>query len=418
MGVDISLVAEPPKGLFGPRRFDLEGVGEALLREAPLPEPLDRLSVVFPPDNGVMFARPISLEEDIRFELLEDGRLVVSAKTSSVGPGYHAWLIEALDAAADLLGFEWQETGEHFDETGYFADRDFERLQDEFARFFEALSAFVEEQSKEDGRNLKLAVEVDFRPVSLPGQVVTQRGWRDAAFFAGGTRGSPAQYYPWWEEAVEGPVALALAEAHLWMLFPWRAPLQERERQVGEVARDLLMAVRPLPGEWPAILGEVSDVLSADGFRAPRPQGIGYLRGEMDRWLPGDWSVRLPGWFEAGFERDGTIAAFWSDEITVRISSFTPSPERTVDLDAEFAEMEGSVRQLTERAAHAGSNFEKPDESWSERRQFEGKVATRAGVAIVTINYQSSDLDDRAAEIFLSVAPPAEIVDRGGSDDQ
>lgn len=47
------------------------------------------------------------LEEDVNLSLQDDGSLVVAAKTSSLGPGYHAHLVAALESVAEDIGFEW-----------------------------------------------------------------------------------------------------------------------------------------------------------------------------------------------------------------------------------------------------------------------------------------------------------------------
>ena len=53
---------------------------------------------------------------------LEGERLTLSEKTSSAGPGYHAWLIDLVDAVSAKLKLEWQWShpeGDTGDETGF-----------------------------------------------------------------------------------------------------------------------------------------------------------------------------------------------------------------------------------------------------------------------------------------------------------
>lgn len=259
-----------------------------------------------------------------------------------------------------------------------------------------------------------MALSEDFLPVGDGQALATQRGWRDPAFIAPATRADPSRYYPWWERDVTGPTALALAEAHLWTLFPWRSPLDDFEQSVGEVARDLLMQVRPLPGTWPSTLQELTSLLAAKDFRPPEPAGIGYLRGDMMRPLTGGWAIRLPGWFWDDTEDEGRAVVIWSQDRVVRGSSITIETKHPFDLEEALEEMERDVRHLSEHAAYAGSFEDMPDADWPNGRRFGGIVQfgkTASGVhtqhgCIVSLNYASSDLDDWAREVFLSVAPP------------
>src|SRR4051812_39896471 len=65
-------------------------------------------------------------EERIEISTTGGGRVVVSARTSGAGPGYHAFVCELLDAVGARLDVRWQgpdPTGQTGDETGYFHDR-------------------------------------------------------------------------------------------------------------------------------------------------------------------------------------------------------------------------------------------------------------------------------------------------------
>jgi hypothetical protein len=65
-----------------------------------------------------------------------DGETVTaSAKTSNVGPGYHAFLVFVLDSVQASLGLKW-EWAEEDDETGFARHGDFARLQAEMAKQF------------------------------------------------------------------------------------------------------------------------------------------------------------------------------------------------------------------------------------------------------------------------------------------
>ena len=74
------------------------------------------------------------------------GYALVSAKTSSAGPGYHAFFISCLDQIEKRLGLAWNWSedervgGEPTDETCHALSRDFSALQSDMAASSKACS--------------------------------------------------------------------------------------------------------------------------------------------------------------------------------------------------------------------------------------------------------------------------------------
>src|SRR5690349_16720519 len=60
---------------------------------------------------------------------LEDGHLILSAKTSSVGPGYHRLVVQFMDRLTERFGGSWKSEDGDVDETCFLQTRDFGRLQ-------------------------------------------------------------------------------------------------------------------------------------------------------------------------------------------------------------------------------------------------------------------------------------------------
>ena len=54
MGIGLSLLANPRRGLLGRKRFDLQEVADTLLALHPMPVPLDRLSHALPPEESAI----------------------------------------------------------------------------------------------------------------------------------------------------------------------------------------------------------------------------------------------------------------------------------------------------------------------------------------------------------------------------
>jgi len=75
--------------------------------------------------------------EDLEIFLDDRSRVVLSAKTSNAGPGYHIHLCEAARRMGADLGISWEPPDEEEgtgDETGYFETGDRERLEEEMRR--------------------------------------------------------------------------------------------------------------------------------------------------------------------------------------------------------------------------------------------------------------------------------------------
>src|SRR5688500_18526094 len=60
----------------------------------------------------------VPFEENIEFRI-EKGLVVVSAKTSGAGPGYHEFVVEVLDTLENEVGLRWNHGEDEGDETGF-----------------------------------------------------------------------------------------------------------------------------------------------------------------------------------------------------------------------------------------------------------------------------------------------------------
>jgi len=82
--------------------------------------------------RDVLYLELHPAEEDVRFFVDDHDYLICSARTSSAGPGYHAFLVELLEMIQGPAKISWiwdDEEKEFMDETTYFSKRDFNTLQ-------------------------------------------------------------------------------------------------------------------------------------------------------------------------------------------------------------------------------------------------------------------------------------------------
>src|SRR5437870_41727 len=127
MGVGFHLTANYPTAGTGESAADwLEQVAAWLEGHEAEPLMLCRAAQC---DHGepALFVQIHPGAEEVELCVPEPGRLIASAKTSTVGPGYHIFLCDRLRALGEHFGLAWHDpddaegTG---DETGYFFSHD------------------------------------------------------------------------------------------------------------------------------------------------------------------------------------------------------------------------------------------------------------------------------------------------------
>jgi hypothetical protein len=267
--------------------------------------------------------------EDVEIVDEGSGTILVSAKTSTTGPGYHAYLCELMDALGDACGVSWQPPDdEAFDETGYFHARDMGALENEFLSWLGGLAERLLEGASEGETGFIVSMGMAVR-FDCDAFLTTPLGPRSIEW-ARGVAKSPRlglDVFPWWDSARGARYALGRALSHMWVDVPWRSPVDDSERDL--LARiDALLATarREEPGlelpltEWAEIRRDLG--LASDGKLPAASSGrVGYRRREVWNALTGGWSLRAPGAFVGSFEEDGTWSAF-DGRLTLLFSSF------------------------------------------------------------------------------------------------
>ncbi|MBJ6760340.1 hypothetical protein JGU66_06165 [Myxococcaceae bacterium JPH2] len=263
---------------------------------------------------------------DVRIVAASEGRVVVSAETSAVGPGYHRYLCDHLLRMGDAHGIFWADPDEGSgvgDPTGYFHSRNADAIEPGFLAWLHLTVGRLVQRRSVGESGLTLSLPSD-RVFEHPGALLTPMGPRDEQWMLGvleePSRGRDV--FPWWEPTVNAHVRLGRALCRLWTDVMWRPPLLDDERQLlRDVTRTLQRAWREDPSlpypwrEWQEVLGYlgVGGTLAEEVHRrAGEVSGgppLGYRRGTVRVGLPGGWQVRIPGAFSESRLADGSWVA-------------------------------------------------------------------------------------------------------------
>jgi hypothetical protein len=248
--------------------------------------------------------------DPVAITVSDTGRVVASADTSAVGPGYHTFVGRMLQRAGDTQGIDWTgETPGTPDATAPLRDRP--GVERAHLAWLGRLLVRAREARHAGAAGLHLGTKagVVYR---FDGALATPLGPRDDAWLeqASGDARVAIDLRPWWTDATDGRYLLNRALCLMWTEIRWRPPAGDAERAViDETLRTLRKAFPLDPSlafpwrEWHEllVLRDVDDpMLRQVADRASRmPQdrlSIGYRR-EPVRISHAGWVLEVPGSF-------------------------------------------------------------------------------------------------------------------------
>jgi hypothetical protein len=306
-------------------------------------------------EHATLFVQIHPCAEDVEISVPESGLCLVTAKTSTAGPGYHIFLCELLHAFGAKFQVEWDSPQEEVeaDETGYFFQRDAEAVQREMLRWLSAVAGIVIENCKE-------GADIGVRMVSMPldrsypdqAGILTPTGPRTLEWFQAriDAPGQGIDFFPWWPEEVGAAFYLGRALCRLWQDVRWRDPISEDEGELlMDIHLDLERAFHLDPNaaipwrEWHEMIEYLVGYFGyvdfeheglqqeniqrrAVGVDASLPL-VGYRRGRVTVTLTGGWSITIPGDFAEEWEEGGETWSAWLGGRTVWFTSWSVSGE-------------------------------------------------------------------------------------------
>jgi hypothetical protein len=279
--------------------------------------PKTRLEVVdsFP----TLYCRLHPAAEDIELSFVGPSQLVASANTTTVGPGYHAFVTSMLKELALEFHARWErpaaDSEDYGDETGFFFTGDVRNLNVEMTAWLAAVAnTFFDGSldSEDSGIALCLPMNPQFEVEQPAG---TPLGPRDLEWLHRTAQdgSSGTDFFAWWTPGINAEYYLGRALTQMWVDVRWRRPVNDAETAVLEdVAGSLQKAYELDPGlrypwaEWRQLLAllnrDRAEVERASSLAVGEPT-IGYRRGRVTVALPGGWRIKMPGSF-SDFEPD------------------------------------------------------------------------------------------------------------------
>ena len=343
------------------------------------------------------------VDPGVRFHVSAQGLVTVRADVLPVGPGFHVFLVGALQALGEAQDIAWvrlprvgpRDASEHAQE----------RLMNVARDGLDGLAGGAEGPG-----SLMLPLHERFSHDSL---VATPLGPRDMAWLARAAIGGHVlrDVFPWPEPGFGPRYTRGRALSLMWMHVRWRAPRDGDERRLLEVVDGLMLDAwqgepnQALPwAEWAEIrsLLGIEDEQSPEITRrladeAPRDP-VGYRRHPVSTRLPAGWWVTVPG----------ELATRWEDRVTWRADGETGSVRLSVLSGMERSAQPLPVRAMNanqlvhrEGGMHGAAVFESaPGGAWSLR----GRMRSDGGEVRIDIELAPGVQRVTAADIFRSLA--------------
>jgi hypothetical protein len=294
--------------------------------------------------RSALFLKLHPAAEAVEVAALGRGRLLVSAKTSSAGPGYHAYLCDLLKRLGKALRVTWDPPEEEGDEgTRYFHAGDRAALEGELLRWLADMAVMVRENMSKGGGWYSVSMPLGHHYQS-DDQVVTPLGFRDAAWFAAVADDPRAgiDIFPWWEEGQGAHYLLNRALCLMWAEVRWRPPINDDEIALYESVINLLRQAHALDPsqdypwrEWhemnrhfAACGGEqMEPTLAAQvarrAARVRKKPLVGYRRRPVKVDLPERWAVTIPGSFAEEWEDNHATWSAWDSVCSLWVTTYT-----------------------------------------------------------------------------------------------
>jgi hypothetical protein len=420
MGIDISVVGKWRSGARTPSRADaFARITKAI--DSLVTDPLARRMLHFHEHEHCLHVTVHALGEPIDFMWEPGTRIAAGAKTSTVGPGFHAWVVDLLNKVGAAAGLEWDWSE---DEAAFSRDGDFAALQRSMAGLLRALAgAFLDAAHGLGGVacNMPIGLYPQEEPIAFS---YTPLGPRDRAWWEAARRGEELEtlcreFYPWWDREQDAAYWRKVGLGVMWVDVPWHPPDDEDEDNTCRLALEAMERAATLDPSMPLPVDDIAELAAMldgededDAERPPRPGGVGYRRGLTRRVAPGGWSLLVPGYYYEDWHEDEGVLVFGFADRAVHISTYTVRPDGraipapTLVEDFQFEGEPGSeVFTYVDGAVRGRAMIGPLEEDDSEPGfALQGCMASDGEVAVITVAFADEADGQWALDTWKSLA--------------
>jgi hypothetical protein len=370
--------------------------------------------------------------EEAALTLIDPEHVGISATTSSVGPGYHIFLVNLLQEWAREFKASWlhakNNSPEFGDETGYFISGDDRDVFRHMTDWLQKLAKSFFDGTLDPGStgiNLSMPASTHFEGTQ---PALTALGPRDREWLRQVSRdgGHGKDFFAWWNPAIDADYFLGRALTLMWTMVRWRPAVSEGETDVlTSVARSLATGFGLDPSlqypwnEWAQILNWLADSPPERNMVVERATGspiIGYRRGHVTETLTGGWRMRIPGSFSE-FEFDESHNLFAVDPPReIWFTSFRLPGQLTDEqfsaLKEDFKKVNASHVFEDKESVSTASIIKNPRDSGGDNYMMHTMNATRTAKAVCTFVFANAEDESWAVETWKSLRPPPPTLER------
>lgn len=357
-------------------------------------------------------------EETVSFEYAQNS-LICSAKTNSVGPGYHAYLVELVEKLGKDLGIQWSwnlEDGDEYyvDETDYYNQRDFKQLQFEMLKWLKALAqSFTEERDSEQYMfTMPLGyprMKRDYFAVSPMGIWTRESFEKIAASEIQDLEWVARDFFIWWNKKDDEHFYKKTGIALLNVECPWHYPADDKEKELllkidncFELSKKLDPLIDLPLQDWMT----VKNFINESDTDIPETD-FGYKKHLMTFDLPGKWMIDLPG--NLYHTTDDSTEVYYDHERNIRSICYTRSVDKTDEdyADGFFKDKDNAGAEYlpsgTDIAGKAIVYYTIDEEMKQEYWVLQGVKVKSEKFVFSTICYPSEDYKQWAIDTWNSI---------------
>lgn len=368
-------------------------------------------------------------EENVEFSIdKRSGALVVSAKTNSVGPGYHADLVDWLDRLAQQLNITWgpvdiDDPSDSGDETGYMEQRDYSELQRQMGAWLNAMAKDLC-ADKFGSSGVYVSMAMNAPRLLEPYFAVSPMGFWEWSWFEqfleikGNAREAMCrQFFPWWNRGKDGLYWRNLGVGLMQNSIQWHAPNSDEEENLYRHTLQCFQTAKRLDAKVSLPTEEITELEKilehCNPLAMPATQGIGLYRKEIKHRSIGGWTLQLPGYYNQRFTEDPFTHEFGFGGREVYLSAYSRKNQEGKDETPEQIlaglksyPTEGKITFVNKQFQGQAFIAEKVNESGQRHFLVRSVMATLGRMAHMTLVYTEPSDEEWALSTWRSLSAP------------